>query len=59
MNRIGRILAAALPLAVLLNLGLTACGGAGPAPVSPPPASARTAAEQAAVLNWLARTNAM
>ena len=30
MNRIGRILAAALPLAVLLSLGLTACGGAGP-----------------------------
>ena len=27
MNRIGRILAAALPLAVLLSLGLTACGG--------------------------------
>ena len=59
MNRTGRILAAALPLAALLSLGLTACGGAGPAPVKPPPSSARTAAEQAAVLNWLARTNAM
>jgi predicted small lipoprotein YifL len=59
MNRTGRILAAALPLAALLSLGLTACGRAGPAPVSPPPSSARTAAEQAAVLNWLARTNAM
>jgi hypothetical protein len=59
MNRTGRILAAALPLAALLSLGLTACGGAAPAPVSPPPSSARTAAEQAAVLNWLAKTNAM
>jgi hypothetical protein len=59
MNRTGRILAAALPLAVLLSLGTTACGGAGPVPASPPPSAARTAAEQAAVLNWLARTNAM
>ena len=59
MNRTGRILTAAVPLAALLSLGLTACGGAGPAPVSPPPSSARTAAENAAVLNWLAKTNAM
>ena len=36
MNRTGRILAAALPLAVLLSLGLTACGGATPA-LAPPP----------------------
>ena len=63
MNRTGRTLAAALPLAALLSLSLglslTACGGAGPAPVSPPPSSARTAAEQAAVQHWLAKTNAM
>jgi hypothetical protein len=59
MNRTGRILTAAVPLAALLSLGLTACGGAGPAPVSPPPSSARTAAEQAAVMNWLAKSNAM
>ena len=61
MSRTGRTLAAALPLAALLSLGLslTACGGAGPAPVSPPPSSARTAAEQAAVQHWLAKTNAM
>jgi hypothetical protein len=50
MNRTGRILAAALPLAALLSLGLTACGGARPALPAP---------EQAAVLNWLAKTNAM
>jgi predicted small lipoprotein YifL len=61
MNRTGRILAAALPWAALLSLSLalTACGGGGPAPVSPPPSSARTAAEQAAVQHWLAKTNAM
>ena len=61
MNRTGRTLAAAVPLAALLSLslGLTACGGATPAPVSPPPSSAHSAAEQAAVLNWLAKTNAM
>ena len=59
MNRTGRILAAAVPLAALLSLGLTACGGAAPAPVSPPPSAAHTAAEQAAVQHWLAKTNAM
>jgi hypothetical protein len=61
MNRTGRILVAAVSLAAVasLSLGLTACGGAAPAPVSPPPSAAHTAAEQAAVLNWLAKTNAM
>ena len=59
MNRTGRILVAAVSLAAVASLGLTACGGAAPAPVSPPPSTAHTAAEQAAVLNWLAKTNAM
>jgi hypothetical protein len=62
MNRTGRVLAAALPLAVLavlLSLTVAACGGGGPAPDDPPPASAHTAAERAAVQNWLAKTNAM
>ena len=59
MNRTGRILVAAVSLAAVASLGLTACGGAAPAPVSPPPSAAHTAAEQAAVLNWLAKTNAM
>ena len=58
MNRTGRILAAALPLAALLSLIVTACGGGGPAP-DVPPASAHTAAERAAVQNWLVKTNAM
>jgi hypothetical protein len=59
MNRTGRVLAAALPLAVLLGLTVAACGGGGPAPDAPPPASAHTAAERIAVQNWLAQTNAM
>jgi hypothetical protein len=38
----------------------TACGGSTAAPaVSAPPASPHTAAERAATLNWLARTNQM
>jgi hypothetical protein len=38
---------------------LAACGSAGPAPVNPPPSSAHTATEQAAVTNWLKQTNQM
>ena len=53
MNRIGRALVAAVSLAAVASLAVTACS----APASPAPAH-RTE-EQAAVLNWLARTNAM
>jgi hypothetical protein len=61
MNRTGRSWRL-LPLtAVLAGIGLavTGCGSAGPAPVNPPPASAHTAAERAAVMNWLLRTDRM
>jgi len=58
MNRTGRVRAAALPLAALLSLTVAACGRGGPAP-DVPPASAHTAAERAAVQNWLVKTNAM
>jgi hypothetical protein len=51
-----------LPLIAILG-GISpvvaGCGGGGPAPVNPPPASAHTAAERAATLNWLAKTNEM
>ena len=43
------------------RIGLAAAEAAprGPRPVSAPPASAHTAAEQAAVTNWLVKTNQM
>ena len=53
MNRIGRVLGAAVSLAAVASVAVTACS----APASPAPAH-RTE-QQAAVLNWLARTNAM
>jgi hypothetical protein len=53
MNRIGRVLAAAVSLAAVASLAVTACS----APASPAPAH-RTE-EQAAVQHWLAKTNAM
>ena len=53
MNHTGRILAAAVSLAAVASLAVTACS----APASPAPVP-RTE-EQAAVLNWLAKTNAM
>ena len=45
----------------MAGIGLTAagCGGGGSPAVSAPPASAHTAAEQAAVTNWLVKTNQM
>jgi hypothetical protein len=62
MNRTGMPWCAALtgivPIA-LIGLAVTGCGGGGPAPVNPPPSSAHSAAEQAATMNWLAKTNAM
>jgi hypothetical protein len=52
--------------AVLTGLGLAGvtltaagCGGAGTPAVTAPPASSHTAAEQAAVMSWLATTNQM
>jgi hypothetical protein len=51
-------LAGIVPIA-LIGLAVTGCGGGGPAPVNPPPSSAHSAAEQAATMNWLAKTNAM
>jgi hypothetical protein len=52
--------------AVLAATGVTAigltvagCGGAGSPAVSPAPAAAHTAAERAAVTNWLVQTNQM
>jgi hypothetical protein len=52
-------LAAALAGLGLACLTLAGCGGAGSPAVSAPPGSARTAAEQAAVTNWLVKTNQM
>ena len=49
-----------LLIAILASAGaaVTACGSSGP-PVNAPPASPHTAAENAATLNWLAKTNQM
>jgi hypothetical protein len=67
MNRTARcwrvpLVARYLPLIAILG-GISpvvaGCGGAGPAPVNPPPSSAHTATEQAATLNWLDQTNQM
>ncbi len=56
-----RALRALLPIVALAGIGLTSAGcGTGGAPVaSAPPASSHTATEQAAVMNWLAKTNQM
>jgi hypothetical protein len=51
-------LAGIAPVA-LIGLAVTGCARGGPAPVNPPPSSAHSAAEQAATMNWLAKTNAM
>ena len=53
--------AAVLAAIGVAGIGLTAagCGGGGSPAADPPPASAHTAAERAAVTNWLARTNQM
>jgi hypothetical protein len=66
MNRTGRWVPRARQLlsstVVLAATGLTVagCGGGGsPAVSAPPPASAHDAAEQAAVTNWLVKTNQM
>jgi hypothetical protein len=68
MNRTGRSrrvrgtlpLTAVLTATVLAGIGFTVagCGGSGPA-VNAPPASSGTAAEQTAVMNWLAKTSRM
>jgi hypothetical protein len=42
-----------------VGLAAAACGGTGTPPVNAPPASPHTAAEKAATLNWLAKTNQM
>jgi hypothetical protein len=65
MNRTARWVPGARKLlpstAVLAAIGLTVtgCGGGGSPAVNPPPASAHTAAERAAVTNWLVQTNQM
>src|ERR1700761_1221425 len=51
MNHTGRLLAAAVSLAAVASLAVTAC--------SAPAAPAHRTEEQSAVLNWLAKTNAM
>jgi hypothetical protein len=58
---VSRTLSLALSLVLSATLGLivAACGGGGPGSATAPPASAQTATEQAAVQNWLAKTNAM
>ena len=56
-----RILSPAV-LVAGIGLAMAGCSGGGAtgsSPVSPPPSSAHTAAEQAAVMNWLAKTNQM
>ena len=66
MNRIGRSCRATLRFRSLAGIGLAGiglavagCGGGGAPSVNAPPGSAHTAAEQAAVMNWLAKTNQM
>jgi hypothetical protein len=52
-------LIAVLTGAGLAGIALAGCGGAAAPPVNPPPASSHTATEQAAVRNWLVKTNQM
>jgi hypothetical protein len=65
MNRTGRSRrvpgARKLLSITVAGIGLTVagCGGGGSPAVNPPPASAYTAAEQAAVTNWFVQTNQM
>jgi hypothetical protein len=66
MNRIANSGRGRLNVRSLAALGLAAigvavagCGGAGSPAVNAPASSAHTAAEQAAVMNWLAKTNSM
>jgi hypothetical protein len=59
MNRNAMPGFAALAGIALVALAVTGCGGGGPAPVNPPPSSVHSAVEQAATMNWLAKTNAM
>jgi hypothetical protein len=61
MNGNGTSRRVRLLTAIVAGAGLaaTACGSGGSATISAPPASRHTAAEQAATLNWLAKTNQM
>lgn len=64
MNGTGRFWRILSPAVLMAGVGLAAagCGGGGATespPASPPPSSAHTAAEQAAVMNWLVKTNQM
>ena len=66
MNRIGRSCRGtlrwrSLAAAGLAGIGLAVagCGGGGAPAANAPPGSAHTAAEQAAVMNWLDKTNQM
>ena len=66
MNRIGRSCRGTLRFRSLaaaglagIGLAVAGCGGPGAPAVNAPPGSAHTAAEQAAVMNWLATTNQM
>ena len=62
MNSRRRHRTAPLFTALLTGVGLAAAacgGGAAAPPVNAPPASPHTAAEKAATLNWLAKTNQM
>ena len=66
MNRIGRSRRGTLRSRSLAAIGLAGiglavagCGGGGAPAVSAPPSSAHTSAEQAAVTNWLVKTNSM
>ena len=69
MNRTGRsrrvlgVLPSTTVLAAMgvagIGLAVAGCGGGGSPAVNPPPASTHTAAEQAAVTNWLVQTNQM
>jgi hypothetical protein len=66
MNRTGRSCRGTLRLRSMaaaglagIGLAVAGCGGGGAPAVNAPPASAHTATEQAAVMNWLAKTNQM
>src|SRR5579863_9525764 len=60
-RQVPRVLRGVLPIVAVAGIGLAVagCGPGGAPAVAAPPASGHTAAERAAVMNWLAETSQM